>query len=250
MESGKVSVIMPAYNAERFIEKAIRSVIAQTYENWELLVIDDCSSDGTLEIAKKLAKEDERIKVLKNEQNMGVARTRNRGLDMCGGDYIALLDSDDIWLPEKTEQQLKKMQEKEAVFSYSSYSIIDAFGEKTKADYIVPEKIDFEGLLKENIFCCSSMLFSAAVVENIRFNHEFYHEDYIFGLQILEKGYKAVGCEEVLLNWRYIENSRSFNKIKSAKNRWKIYRDFLEFPLPKSFWYFMNYALAGIRKYK
>ena len=108
MENKKVTVIMPAYNAERFIGEAISSVIAQTYENWELLVIDDCSTDGTFEIAKSFEEKDERIKVFKNEKNLGVARTRNRGIDASEGEYVAFIDSDDAWLSEKLFKQVKK----------------------------------------------------------------------------------------------------------------------------------------------
>ena len=107
----QVSVIMPAYNAGRFLEKAIRSVMAQTVTNWELLVLDDGSSDDTLIIAQRLAQADSRIRVLPNECNMGVAKTRNRGLDLCRGEYVALLDSDDVWYPQKLEAQLALMRE-------------------------------------------------------------------------------------------------------------------------------------------
>ena len=106
METNKplVSVIMPAYNAERFIEAAVRSVMAQTVTDWELLILDDGSKDNTAAVAAKMASEDDRIRFLPNEANMGVARTRNRGFELCRGRFVALLDSDDIWLPEKLEQ--------------------------------------------------------------------------------------------------------------------------------------------------
>lgn len=101
-----VSVIMPAYGAEAYIEEAIASVQAQTYENWELLVLEDCSPDRCAQIVEDMAREDSRIRLLRNEKNMGVARTRNRGLDLCRGDYVAFLDSDDLWRPQKLQKQL------------------------------------------------------------------------------------------------------------------------------------------------
>lgn len=249
MNSKKVSVIMPAYNAEKYIEEAVRSVIAQTYQNWELFIIDDCSSDRTPEIAKRFSEEDSRIVFLQNEENVNVAKTRNRGFDCCTGDYVALLDSDDIWLPEKLEKQIKKMEETGADISYCSYGIMSETGEKAKPDYIVSEKVDFDKLLKENIIGCSTVLLSSEIAKKYRFMQNFYHEDYVLWLKILEDGYKAAGCTEVLVQWRFFESSRSFDKRNGAKSRWIIYRKYLKLPLWKSFWCFGNYAAAGIKKY-
>lgn len=244
-----VSVIMPAYNAETYVEEAIGSVLKQTLRDWELFVIDDCSSDGTYTKAEEIARGDSRISVLRNEVNSGVAKTRNRGIELARGAYIAFLDSDDVWHPEKLQRQLEKMAETNAEIGYCSYAIIDADGKKAKNDYLVPEKMGYEDILKENAIQCSAMLIRSDVVKRFMFTTEFYHEDYVLGLQMLKNGYRAVGCREILLNWRYIENSRSFNKWKSAKNRWKIYREFLKLSRFKSIYLFMCYAAAGLRKY-
>lgn len=245
-----VSVIMPAYNADRFIAEAIRSVMAQTYTNWELLIIDDCSKDDTCLIAQKFAEADPRITLIKNEKNQGVARTRNRGFDLCKGDFVALLDSDDIWHADKLEKQLAKLQMTHAAFAYSSYAIVDLQGKKTKADYLVPEEVSFRDLLKENVIGCSAVVLRADVLQKHRFIPDFFHEDYVLWLQLLREGYKAVGCGEVLLDWRYVENSRSFNKRKAAQNRWRIYRKYLRLPLLKSVWAFGHYAVRSLRKYR
>ena len=244
-----VSVIMPAYNAERFIEEAINSVVNQTVEDWELIVIDDCSNDNTFKLAQELAISDKRIYVLKNDENSGVAKTRNRGIDLAMGDFIAFLDSDDVWYPRKLECQLQKMQEKNSALVYCSYAIIGVDGKKVKRDYLVPVTAKYNDILKENYVQCSAMLIRADIVKDIKFNTRFFHEDYILGLDILRRGEVAVGCSEVLLSWRYLENSRSFNKKKSAKNRWKIYREYLQLPFIKALWLFVNYTVAGLRKY-
>ena len=146
----KVSIIMPAYNCELYIEAAIRSVINQTHTNWELFVIDDGSKDLTCDIVNKLVIKDDRIKLIKNTHNMGVAKTRNRGLDMCNGDYIAFLDSDDAWHTEKLEKQIKKLLDENGDMSYNSYDIVDGAGAQSKDAYIVQENINFNQLLKEN----------------------------------------------------------------------------------------------------
>ena len=245
-----VSVIMPAYNAERFIESAIRSVMAQTVSDWELLVLDDGSRDQTAQIAQRLAQEDPRIRFLPNERNMGVARTRNRGFDLCRGRYVALLDSDDLWCPEKLETQLALAQRTGAQLLYTSYAIIDSQDQPCRPDYIVPETVDFDSLLKENVIGCSTVLFSAELLERYRFTTEFYHEDLVLWLHMLRDGYRAAGCPQVLTRWRFLENSRSFDKRKSAGNRWRIYRKCLGLPLGKSLCCFGSYVIRGLKKYR
>ena len=244
-----VSVIMPAYNAALFIEEAIASVRAQTVTDWELFVIDDCSTDDTYKIACEIAMLDARITVLKNEENVGVAKTRNRGIDLSNGKFVAFLDSDDRWHTEKIEHQLQKQKNTKAKIIYCSYAIIDANGNKCRADYLVPDTVSYNSLLKENCMQCSAMLIDINIVKSIKFNTEYYHEDYILGLEILKAGYISAGCTDVLLDWRYITNSRSFDKRKSAKNRWLIYRKYLKLPLMKCIWVFCGYTIAGLRKY-
>lgn len=247
--SAAVSVIMPAYNAECYIEAAVRSVMAQTYQDWELIVIDDGSRDSTVEIAERLAREDNRITVLRNEVNMGVSKTRNRGLDLAQGTYVALLDSDDVWHPEKLKTQIDCIKRTGADFTYCSYAIVNADGEPVKADYIVPERITFDSMLRENFVGCSTVLLTAPIAKKYRFGSGFYHEDYVLWMQLLKDGYQAYGNVEILVHWRYIENSRSFDKRKSAKNRWLIYRNYLGLSLAKSLWAFCGYTASGVKKY-
>ena len=245
----KVTVIMPAYNAGRFLEAAVRSVMEQTEANWELLILDDGSSDDTGAIAQALAGEDSRIQYLPNPCNMGVAKTRNRGFDLARGQYIALLDSDDLWLPRKLELQIARMEETGADICYCSYAIVDAIGNKSRPDYLVPEQTDFDKLLRENVIGCSTVVLSRRVIDQHRFETDFYHEDYVLWLKLLRSGFRATGCTEPLVHWRLIENSRSFNKRKAAGNRWRIYRDYLHLPLGKSVLAFAAYGAAGLRKY-
>lgn len=245
-----ISVIMPAYNADRFITEAIGSVRGQTHENWELLILDDGSADSTCHLAERFAREDARIRLIRNEKNMGVARTRNRGFDLCRGSYVALLDADDLWHPDKLEKQLALLEQTGADFAYSSYAIVDPSGKKVKADYLVPETVNFRELLKENVIGCSAVILRAELLKQHRFLTDFFHEDYVLWLQLLQNGYRAVGCAEVLVDWRFVENSRSFNKKKAAKNRWRIYRDYLHLPLYKSLWAFGHYAFRSLRKYR
>ena len=245
----KVTVIMPAYNAAQFIEAAIRSVMAQTVNDWELLVIDDGSRDDTCQIVEQLAAGEPRVQLLRNEKNMGVANTRNRGLSLCRGEFAAFLDSDDIWLPDKLQKQLDLLESTGAALCYTAYGIMDAAGAQSRGDYLVPGKADFRKLLKENVIGCSTVMLRRQVTEQYRFETTLHHEDYALWLRMLRDGIRAVGCTEVLVRWRLVENSRSFDKRKSAHSRWVIYRDYMKLPLHQSLWAFGNYAFASVKKY-
>ena len=199
---------------------------------------------------QRLAAEDERIRAFRNPQNMGVARTRNFGIEQACGQFIAFLDSDDIWHADKLEKQMALAKETGAGIVYCSYAIMNAQGGKAKEDYIVPAKTDFEHLLRENVILCSAMVVRADILKKIPFNTEFYHEDFVLALDIMKAGYAAVGYTEVLMKWRYIDNSRSFDKRKAAQNRWKVYRDYLKLPFAQSAIIFLQYALAGLKKYR
>ncbi len=245
-----VSVIMPAYNAGRYIEKAIRSVQGQTFSRWELIVVDDCSGDDTAQIVSQLAQEDPRICLYRNEQNLGAAKSRNRGLELHKGEYVAFLDSDDAWRPQKLERQINHMRQTDADLTYTAYAIMDTQGKKVFRDYLVPSKVDFDGLLKQNVIGCSTVMLRGAVAKEYRFSEDFYHEDYVLWLEMLKAGCTAAGLCEVLVEYRFYEQSKAGNKTKAAAMRWQIYRDYLGLSLPKSLWYFSHYALSGLRKYR
>ena len=244
-----VSIVMPAYNAEKYIGAAISSVQAQTVSDWELIVVDDCSTDQTAEIVKELAKGDSRIHPIFSARNSGVVASRNMALDVCTGRYIALLDADDIWHPEKLERQLQKIAETKADIVYCSYAIVDQNGRKCCADFVVDEHTDFWGMLRRNEIGCSTVLldFSKGAY---RFQDGFGHEDYVLWMTMLKNGCTAAGISDVLVDWRKAEGGRSFNKRKSACNRWKIYRVCLGLSLWGSAKAFACYAVNGLRKYR
>lgn len=244
-----ISVIMPAYNVAAYIEEAIRSVIAQTYSAWRLLVLDDGSSDGTVEIVERLAEQDSRITLIRNEENCGAARTRNRGLELCHEGYVAFLDSDDRWHPEKLAVQMDLAAQTGADILYTSYAIIDTDGKPCRQPYIVPEHTDFNHMLRENVIGCSAVLLSPQAARKYRFSPSFYHEDYCLWLDMLRDGCRAAGCSRVLTEWRLLNGSRSFNKSNGVRQRWRIYREHLQLPLGKSVISFIGYAVNGIKKY-
>ena len=245
-----VSVIMPAYNAEPYVEEAVRSVMNQTLEDWELIVIDDCSTDRTLEILHSLARSDSRIRVLQNEKNSGVAVTRNRGLDLADAGYVALLDSDDYWAPEMLRKMVDRAEETGADIIYCAYAIVDEAGQKLCDDFRVPAETDLEYAQFRSVITCSTVLLGNRVVRQNRFPTNMYHEDIALWFQLLRDGYTARGVDEVLASYRQRRNSRSGSKLRSAYRRWAIYRDFLGYPVLKCIRLMIQYGFYGIIKYK
>ena len=247
-EGSLVSVIMPAYNAEKYIEEAISSVVSQTHENWELLILDDCSTDRTVEIAERFAGLDARIRLLRNPQNMGVAKTRNRGLDLAQGEWIALLDSDDVWHRDKLEKQLVIAGHSGADIIYCSYAMISESGVHL-SDFLVPAATDYEAMLRKSVLSCSTVLLRRLALSGHRFSQAYYHEDYVFWLELLKAGYSAVGCPEVLADYRLVRGSRSSDKRNAARNRWVVYRRVEKLPLGKSVAVFAAYARNALQKH-
>lgn len=245
-----VTVVMPAYNAQDTIAEAMQSVLNQTMADLELIVVDDCSKDGTLEIVRQIARTDGRVRVIPGQTNMGVASVRNRAIELSEGNYIAFLDSDDVWHPEKLEKQLRRMADAGADICYTSYALVDEALHSIRPDYMVPDRIDYQHLLRENVIGCSTVLIRGEILKEHNFRTDFYHEDYILWLELLRAGFIAVGQREILTYWRYRENSRSFNKWKSLGNRWKIYRKYLGMSLGESLGVMVHYAYHGVRKYR
>ena len=218
----KVSVIMPAYNAASTILESIDSVFAQTYHNWELIIVDDCSFDFTNEIALRATVTDSRIRLIKNDKNMGVASSRNISISLAQGDWLAFLDSDDMWLPEKLERQLDFAKKTNAAITYTATAYIDTNGKKKK--YILPAeyKLQLKDLLRRNIMTCSSVLVKKEYMQP--FPPGFLHEDYATWIEIVKKTGCAYGLNEPLTMYRISETSKSYNRIKSAKMNFNAYR--------------------------
>lgn len=240
-----VSIVIPAYNAARYIDETIQSVLRQTYPNWEVIVVDDCSTDDTRSILRHYCDMDTRIHMIAQEKNAGVAEARNRGLEAAQGSWVALLDSDDIWMENKLESQLALAEKTGANLVYCSYLLL---GQKEKA-FLVPDRVDFETMLYKSVMSCSTVMMSREIAQRYRFNGRFYHEDLVFWLDILKDGWKARGCTEVLAAYRLSAGSRSFDKLSSARHRWEIYRNHLGLSVMQSVVNLLRYATAGIRKY-
>jgi len=243
-----ISIIMPAYNCENTVIASIESALNQTYENTQLIITNDCSTDRTLDILENKSASDVRIKVITNDKNSGVATSRNNAIDVAGGEFLAFLDSDDLWEPTKLEKQLKLMSETNCDICYASYDYFDSDGKQVYDTYTVPETISYDGLLKENVIGLSTSVLRRNTLGDLRFNTLMFHEDFALWLILLRSGANACGITEVLSHNRI--GGRSENKWRSMGNRWKIYRKAEKLSIPKSFWYLSNYALAGLKKYR
>lgn len=242
-----VSIITPLYNGEKYIQKTIESVQNQTYKEWEMIIVDDCSSDHGPDIVLELASQDSRIRYYRNETNKKAAMTRNRAIELSKGRYIAFLDSDDLWKPDKLEKQIGLLWKKNAAFCYSACEVIDENDVPNGKIRHVPEQLNYKQLLKGNVIPCLTV-----VLDKEKFSHismpDIGHEDYATWLNLLRGCGIAYGIDEVLGSYRIVENSLSGNKVTAAKWTWRIYREYLGLSILESSYYFGNYILGAIKK--
>ncbi len=241
-----VSVVIPAYRCRQWIGQAIDSALMQNVD-LEILVLDDCPEDP-LDQVMKAYQADQRIRYIKNEKNLGAAATRNKGVRMARGKYIAFLDADDWWAAGKLERQLAVMKEKKVVLCSTARELVTEDGKKTGKVISVPERITYRKMLSNNCIACSSVLVRREAMEAVPMEHEDCHEDYLAWLKILKKYGDGYGMKEPLLKYRLSSKGKSGNKIHAAGMTWKVYR-YMEFPMRKRVRYFMEYAVCGVWKY-
>lgn len=248
MCNGLCSVIMPAYNAERYIREAIESVLAQTYENFELIVVNDCSNDGTADIIAEYSRSDSRIRVFSQKKNYGCAAARNLAIEKSRGRYLAFIDSDDIWAGNKLAVQISRLESGHADLVYTSYEMVDSRGEAIKTRRL-PPRTTLDMLLKENYICFSSVLLYSRTAKKYKMHSVFFHEDYCFLLELLKDALVFSGEEQMLVKYRLSGQNRSRNKLNASRYRWRIYREFMGIRFWASVKYFLYYWLNGVRKY-
>lgn len=248
MNEPLVSIITPVYNAERFLADTIKSIQSQSYKNWELLLIDDCSKDRSSNIIKEFQKEDSRIKYIKLEKNSGASVSRNVGIENAKGKFIAFVDSDDIWESNKLKIQIEYMLKNNLGFTFTSYRYMKEDGKLTNKVAKAPEKINYTGLLKNTIIGCSTVVIDREIVGDFRMPLVRRGQDTATWLQILRNEPYAYGIEEALVNYRLVGNSLSSNKIKALKRTWNTYRNVERLSILKSSYVFCFYVINAIRK--
>lgn len=244
-----VSIITPAYNAAEYISETIESVLAQTYEHWEILIVNDSSKDNTAEIVQSYADKDNRIKQINLKQNSGAAVARNTAIQNAKGRYIAFLDSDDLWKKEKLQKQLNFMQQNGFAFTFTAYEHFKEVKENIQNLVKLPRSLNYKQGLKGNQIGCLTVMLDRKQIQNIEFSRQK-HEDYILWLNILKQGITAYGLNESLALYR-TGNSKSIssNKLQSALWTWKVYRDTQKLSIFKSMYYMWFYVVNGIKKH-
>lgn len=240
---------MPSHNDERYIHTAIQSVLAQTYKDWELIVVDDSSNDHTLEIIDGYCRKDPRIRTYATERPSGSPTLpRNIGIKNAKGRYIAFLDSDDKWLPTKLEHQVHLFQEvDDAVIVFSNYKKMDDAGQPHKRNVMAPMSTDYRRLLKGNVMGCLTIMYDTAKVGKSEFPH-CGHEDYSLWLTILKSGGKAYNTNSIEAFYRIKSSSVSSNKFRAMGWQWYIYTKIEKLGYPMSVYYFVNYAVRAVIK--
>ncbi|MGX7091482.1 glycosyltransferase family 2 protein [Hutsoniella sourekii] len=244
-----VSIITPVYNAERFIEATIDSVVNQTYSDFEYLLINDCSSDSSRERILKRAETDPRIKLIDLAQNSGAAVARNKGLEMAKGRYIAFIDSDDCWLPNKLTSQLQFMQENDYDFTYTNFALVDEEGAILKEAVPLPKQLNYQQLLKNTAIACSTVVIDRHTVGDFRMPLVRKGQDTATWLMLMrEQGLTAYGLDQVLNHYRQVAGSISSNKLRALKRTWHTYRHLEKLPLWQCLYYFTSYVLNAVKR--
>ena len=246
--NGLVSVIMPMHNASRFIKDAIESVVAQTYSDWELLIVDDNSTDESAEIAREYASRNPKIRLLANDNPIGMpSAPRNVGVKAAQGRFIAFLDSDDLWFPQKLEQQLSLFKDNRTAIVYSNYEKIDEHGNRANRIVVAPEYVTYRKLLHGNVIGNLTGIYDTAKVGKALIK-DIHHEDYAMWLYILKQGYNAQNTGTTLAAYRVCQDSVSSNKLKAVSWQWNIYRQVEHLSWLRSARYMLSYAYKAFVK--
>ena len=243
-----VSIVTPSYNSEKFISETIASVQKQTVTDWELLIVDDASSDATVTKIKRLQAEDSRIKCFSLKENKGPAHARNLGIQKARGKYLTFLDADDLWFPEFLERS--STEAKMHPFVFASYKRLDENLEPYLSDFIVPEKVSYTDILKSNSISCLTAFLDIEVLGKKYMPLIKKRQDMGLWLQYLKKTNYAYGIQEPLAIYRIRRNSLSRNKTGLIKHQWKFYREVEQLSIFASAYYLMCWAYKGFVKYR
>jgi len=247
LNKGLVSIIMPSFNSGSFIEATVNTVLKQTFINWELIIIDDCSTDNSLKVIEKMVESDKRIKLIPLKVTGGTAKARNEGLKEASGQYIVFLDSDDLWDENFLESQIDFMHDNGPIIT-AGYRIKS---QKNMIVFSVPKIRTYKQLLKQNTMSCLTTMYDRNIIGDVYFEEDLVKaEDFAFWLNILRRGYVTKGNQEILATYIIHENSKSFKKSKLIKPMFHIYRRNQGYNWFKSLWYVLVWGINGLKKYR
>ena len=250
MEKGLVSIITPCYNGEKYIGETIRSVQSQSYDKWEMIIVDDGSKDGSAALVEGFVREDSRIRLVRQE-NAGSAAARNNGIRLCEGQYIALLDADDLWEPDFLKEQIAFLKEKDAVCVCCAYRCIDENSKEILHPVQVKPVITTKDMMVTNHIGCLSGLYDCSRHGKIYLREELksLRDDYAYWLDIVKLEGVAYGNPKLLARYRVLAGSTTGNKKKLIGKQYKFYREFLGLSVPKSAVNLVRWGLRGLKKY-
>ena len=243
-----VSIITPSFNSSKYIKETVDSVLSQTYENWELIIVDDGSKDSSPNIIQDLTNTDTRIQGFYFDKNRGASEARNYAISKAQGKYLAFLDSNDLWELEKLEKQISFMQTEDIAFSFSTYQPMSEDGSKLYSIIHAPKIVTYSAYLKNTIIGCLTVVIDREKagdfeMPNIRSSH-----DMALWLLIMKRGFDAYGLDENLARYRIVSASNTSSKWRAAKDVWKIYREVEKLSFLYSSWCFLNYAFNALVK--
>lgn len=244
-----ISIITTVYNSEKYIAETIESVLAQTYSDWEMIIVDDCSTDKSREIIRKFAEKDSRIHLIEFKENSGTGRARNIALQNANGRFVAFLDSDDIWVPEKLEKQIRFMTENNCPISFTAYKLVDENSKDLDRVIRVVKSVNLHQYLKNTIIGYSSSMIDLKLTGSFQIADIRIRVDTQVWISLLKKGFVAYGLNEVLMIYRVHNKSISSNKLYAAKKTWNLYYHIEKLGFFKSVFYFGNYAFNALKKH-
>tara|TARA_R110000868_G_scaffold125290_1_gene331130 strand:- start:362 stop:1105 length:744 start_codon:yes stop_codon:yes gene_type:complete len=243
-----VSIITPVYNSEKYLADNISSVLAQTYKNWELILVDDCSSDTSEIICESFEKNDSRIKYYRLAKNSGAGIARNKAIEMANGKFIAFLDSDDTWYPKKLEKQLNFMKENDYHFTFTDYNMVDEAGNDLNKLVKCKSFVNYNKALYKNPIGCLTVIYSVDFFGKQYMPSIRKRQDYALWLKLLKKS-DGYGLNECLSTYRIGNESISSNKFKLLKYEWQIYRDVEGLSFLKSAFYTVSAIILKLKSY-
>ncbi len=247
---GLVSIVTPTFNSEKFISETIQSVQNQTYTNWEMIIVDDCSTDNTANLVTEIAQLDKRITFIRLNENSGPAKARNAGIEKVSGKYMTFLDADDIWFPEFISTSIETIIAKNIFFVFSSYRRSNEKLEFVYSDFIVPEKVTYTDILKSNSISCLTAFIDIEKLGKKRMPDIFKRQDMGLWLQYLKEVPFAYGIQKPMAIYRIRENSLSRKKSKLLKYQWQFYREVEHLSILQSCYYMINWMYKGFVKYR
>lgn len=246
-----VSIIVPVYHVEKYIVETMDCVRRQTYGDWELLLVEDCGEDDCVRLISGYIADtgDKRIRLIRQPSNMGAAAARNRGLEEAKGRYIAYLDADDLWVPEKLERELAFMQEKEAAFAYTGYEFADEYGRGTGRIVSVPSELTYREALKNTTIFTTTVMFDTEKIDKKLLQMPMIKsEDTALWWKVLREGYTAYGLNENLVKYRRPGRTLSSNKLEAIRRIWNLYRKAEHMNVFSSAYHFCFWAVRAVKR--